>query len=153
MRHQLGFVVANAGIDQSNIERSGERVLLLPLDPDASAARLRDALNRRLGVEVGVLISDSFGRPWRMGVCGTCIGCAGIVPLLDERGRLDRFGRPMQVTQIAVADEIAAAATLVTGEADEGRPIVHVSGLESKFFAAAGPATRLLRPLEEDLFQ
>jgi coenzyme F420-0:L-glutamate ligase / coenzyme F420-1:gamma-L-glutamate ligase len=153
VRHRLGFVVANAGIDRSNIERSGERVLLLPLDPDASATRLRDALSRRLGAQVGILVSDSFSRPWRMGVCGTCIGCAGVGPLSDQRGRADRFGRPLQVTQVAVADEIVAAATLVAGEADEGRPIVHVSGLESQFFTAAGPATQLVRPLEEDLFQ
>jgi coenzyme F420-0:L-glutamate ligase/coenzyme F420-1:gamma-L-glutamate ligase len=152
VRHRLGFVVANAGVDQSNIEGAGSRVLLLPEDPDRSAGRLRDAIAARFGVRVGVLITDSFGRPWRMGVCGTCIGCAGLVPLADARGRPDRFGRPLRVTQIAVADAIAAAAALVMGEADEGRPITIVSGVAAEFLADEGPATNLLRPVEADLF-
>jgi len=100
-----------------------------------------EALAQRLGVRVGVLVTDSFGRPWRMGVCGTCIGCAGLVPLADMRGRPDRFGHPLRITQIAVADEIAAAATLAMGEADEGRPIVVVSGVAEEFFASDGPAS------------
>jgi coenzyme F420-0:L-glutamate ligase/coenzyme F420-1:gamma-L-glutamate ligase len=152
VRHRLGFVVANAGVDQSNIENAGSRVLLLPEDPDRSAARIRDALAATLGVRVGVLITDSFGRPWRMGVCGTCIGCAGLVPLADARGRLDRFGRPLRVTQIAVADAIAAAAALAMGEADEGRPIVVVSGVAQEFLADGGSATQLVRPAQADLF-
>jgi coenzyme F420-0:L-glutamate ligase/coenzyme F420-1:gamma-L-glutamate ligase len=152
VRHRLGFVVANAGVDQSNIEGAGTRVLLLPEDPDASAARLRDAIRARLGVRVGVLVTDSFGRPWRMGVCGTCIGCAGLVALADARGRLDRFGRPLRVTQIAVADAIAAAAALAMGEADEGRPIVVVSGLDPRYFAGDAHAAQLIRPPEADLF-
>jgi coenzyme F420-0:L-glutamate ligase / coenzyme F420-1:gamma-L-glutamate ligase len=152
VRHRLGFVVANAGVDQSNIDGAGKRVLLLPEDPDASAARLRDAIRARLGVRVGVLVTDSFGRPWRMGVCGTCIGCAGLVALADARGRLDRFGRPLRVTQIAVADAIAAAAALAMGEADEGRPIVVVSGVDPEFLGDGGPAAHLIRPAEADLF-
>lgn len=152
VRHRLGFVVANAGVDQSNIEGGGTRVLLLPEDPDASAARIRDLIAARLGVRVGVLVTDSFGRPWRMGVCGTCIGCAGLVPLADARGRLDRFSRPLRVTQIAVADAIAAAATLAMGEADEGRPIVIVSGVDPEYLQSSGPATQLVRPAEADLF-
>jgi coenzyme F420-0:L-glutamate ligase/coenzyme F420-1:gamma-L-glutamate ligase len=152
VRHRLGFVVANAGVDQSNIEDAGKRVLLLPEDPDASAASIRDAIAARLGVRVGVIVTDSFGRPWRMGVCGTCIGCAGLVPLADARGRLDRFGRPLRVTQIAVADAIAAAAALAMGEADEGRPIVIVSGVDPAYLGSSGPATQLVRPAEADLF-
>ena len=153
VRHRLGFIVANAGIDQSNIPGAKQRALLLPQDPDHSAAGIRDALTARLDVRVGVIISDSFGRPWRMGVCGTAIGCAGVNPLIDLRGKPDRFGRPLRVTQIALADEIAAAATLVSGEADEGRPIVVVSGVPAEYFSGAGPATRLLRPATQDLFQ
>jgi len=152
VRHRLGFVVANAGVDQSNIEGAGSRVLLLPEDPDGSATRMRDAIAARLGVHVGVLITDSFGRPWRMGVCGTCIGCAGVVPLADARGRLDRFGRPLRVTQIAVADAIAAAAALAMGEADEGRPIVIVSGVAPELLGSGARASQLIRPAEADLF-
>ena len=152
VRHRLGFVVANAGVDQSNIESAGSRVLLLPENPDRSAADIRDAIAARLGVRVGVLITDSFGRAWRLGVCGTCIGCAGLVPLVDARGRPDRFGRPLRVTQIAAADAIAAAAALAMGEADEGRPIVVVSGIAPEFLAEGAPATHLVRPIEADLF-
>ena len=152
VRHHLGFVVANAGVDQSNIENAAERVLLLPEDPDRSAASIRDAIAANLGVRVGVVITDSFGRPWRLGVCGTCIGCAGLTPLVDMRGRPDRVGRPLRVTQIAVADAIAAAAALVMGEADEGRPIVVVSGIAAEFVGEDGPAIRLIRPPEADLF-
>lgn len=153
VRHRLGFVVANAGVDQSNIEGAGSRVLLLPEDPDASAARLRGAIARRLGVRVGVIVTDSFGRAWRLGVTGTCIGCAGLVALADARGRPDRFGRPLQVTQIAVADQLAAAATLVMGEADEGRPIVLISGVPPAYLVEEAPAARLVRPIETDLFR
>jgi len=152
VRHQLGFIVANAGVDQSNIENAASRVLLLPENPDRSAAGMRDAIAAKLGVRVGVVITDSFGRPWRLGVCGTCIGCAGLVPLVDMRGRPDRVGRPLRVTQIAVADAIAAAAALVMGEADEGRPIVVVSGIAAEFVGDDGPAMRLIRPPEADLF-
>lgn len=152
VRHRLGFVVANAGVDQSNIADAGRRVLLLPEDPDRSAAQLREAIASRLGVRVGVLITDSFGRAWRMGVRGTCIGCAGLVALADARGRLDRNGRPLRVTQIAVADAIAAAAALAMGEADEGRPIVIVSGVAPEYLGEGTPAAQLIRPAEADLF-
>ena len=152
VRHRLGFVVANAGVDQSNIEGAAGRVLLLPEDPDRSATRIRDAIEVRLGVRVGVLITDSFGRAWRLGVCGVCIGCAGLIPLVDARGRLDRFGRPLRVTQIAVADAIAAAAAFAMGEADEGRPIVVVSGVAPELLAEGASATQLIRPAEADLF-
>ena len=152
VRHRLGFVVANAGIDQSNIPNAAQRVLLLPQDPDASAAAIRDALAQHLGIRVGVIISDSFGRPWRLGVCGTAIGCVGLNPLIDLRGKPDRFGRALRVTQVAVADEIAATATLVMGEADEGRPVVLLSGVAAEYFSEDGSATQLLRPAEQDLF-
>lgn len=153
VRHRLGFIVANAGIDQSNIPDAETRALLLPEDPDASAAVIRETLAQRFGTRIGVIISDSFGRPWRMGVCGTAIGCAGINPLVDLRGKPDRFGRALRVTQVAVADELAAAATLVMGEADEGRPIVLVSGVPQQYFSGAGSAAQLQRPPAQDLFQ
>lgn len=153
VRHRLGFVVANAAIDQSNIAGDGSHALLLPENPDASAAQLRQDIVDRFGVNVAVLISDSFGRPWRLGVCGVCIGCAGMQPLLDQRGKHDRFGRELQITQIAAADEIAAAATLVMGEADEGQPIVIVSGVPALYFSADNPASALVRQLDEDLFK
>jgi coenzyme F420-0:L-glutamate ligase/coenzyme F420-1:gamma-L-glutamate ligase len=153
VRHRLGFVVANAGVDQSNVEGESHRVLLLPEDPDATARQLRDAIAARFSVDVGVIITDSFGRPWRMGVCGTCIGCAGLRSIVDLRGRPDRFGRPLRVTQVAVADQIAAAVTLVMGEADEGRPIAVVSGLGAEFFAGESDARALVRPIETDLFR
>jgi coenzyme F420-0:L-glutamate ligase/coenzyme F420-1:gamma-L-glutamate ligase len=152
VRHRLGFVVANAAIDQSNISDAEERALLLPLDPDASAELLRRSLHEQLGVNVAVLVSDSFGRPWRLGVCGTCIGCAGLRPLIDMRGKHDRFGRTLKVTQIAAADEIVAGATLVMGEADEGRPVVVVSGVPDSYFLEPAPARTLIRPGEQDLF-
>jgi coenzyme F420-0:L-glutamate ligase/coenzyme F420-1:gamma-L-glutamate ligase len=152
VRHRLGFVVANAGVDQSNIERGGDCVLLLPEYPDRSAAQLRDAIAARLGVRIGVIVTDSFGRAWRLGVCGTCIGCAGVLPLADVRGRPDRFGRPLRVTQIAVADQLAAAAALVMGEADEGRPIVVISGVPGEFVSGGAPAADLIRPAGLDLF-
>jgi coenzyme F420-0:L-glutamate ligase/coenzyme F420-1:gamma-L-glutamate ligase len=153
VRHRLGFVVANAGIDQSNIEDGDRRALLLPEDPDQSASRIREDIARRLGVNVAVVITDSFGRAWRLGVTGTCIGCAGLVSLLDARGRPDRFGRPLRITQVAVADQVASAATLVMGEAAEGWPVVIVSGLTPGYFAHHGSAVSLLRSVGDDLFQ
>ena len=153
VRHKLGFVVANAAIDQSNIPGGGERALLLPEHPDQSAASIRTAIQKRLGVNVGVLISDSFGRPWRIGVSGVGIGCAGLRAVIDERGRKDRFGRELQVTQIAVADQLAAAAVMAMGEADEGRPMVVVQGLPARYFEDDIPASALVRSTSEDLFR
>lgn len=152
VRHRLGFVLANAGVDQSNIEGGEGRVLLLPEDPDASAAGIRAAVKERLGVNIAVLINDSFGRPWRLGVCGAGIGCAGVNALVDQRGRMDRAGRSLRVTQVAVADELSAAASLVMGQADEGRPIVLVRGLTNSMLGDT-PATALVRALDEDLFR
>jgi len=153
VRHRLGFVVANAGIDQSNVPDGESHALLLPLDPDASAQGLRDQLQQRLGVNLAVLINDSFGRAWREGVVGTCIGSAGLHALIDRRGRLDRHGRVLKVTQIAAADELAAAASLLMGQADEGVPAIWIKGLDARLFEQRGRARDLVRSAEKDLFR
>jgi len=152
--HRLGFVMANAGVDQSNVEhgQGGEQVLLLPRDPDASCAELKARLEDRFGVRLGVIINDSFGRAWRNGVVGVALGAAGLPALLDMIGEPDLFGRPLKVTQIALADEIAAAASLVMGEAAEARPAVLVRGLAWGERPAL-PAQALIRPKELDLFR
>jgi coenzyme F420-0:L-glutamate ligase/coenzyme F420-1:gamma-L-glutamate ligase len=145
-RHRLGHVMANSGIDRSNIGPGGEdRALLLPLDPDASAERLHEAFG------CAVVISDSFGRPWRYGVTGVAIGASGLPSLVDRRGELDRDGRRLEVTQIGLADMIATAAALVTGEGAEGVPAVLIRG--ATWPAGSSPSAVLVRALEEDLFQ
>jgi coenzyme F420-0:L-glutamate ligase / coenzyme F420-1:gamma-L-glutamate ligase len=149
--HKLGFIMANAGIDQSNVPNAEDAVLLLPEDPDASARRLRDALRDTTGVAIGVLIIDSFGRAWRHGVTGTAIGVAGMPALIDMRGNKDREGRVLKVTQVAAADELAAAASLVMGQADEGTPAVLVRGFP--YPLRDGAVKELLRPEAEDLFR
>lgn len=152
-RHRLGMVMANAGIDQSNLGPGGEdRILLLPLDPDASAEAIRDTVYRHTGKSVAVVISDSFGRPWRNGVVNVAIGAAGLASIVDERGKADRNGRILGVTQIALADAIASAAGLIMGEAAEGIPAAIVRGIELHA-ADASPAKALLRPAAEDLFR
>ena len=152
--HRLGFVMANAGVDRSNIGAAGEgeRVLLLPRDPDASAAALRARLMEEFGVELAVIVSDSFGRPWRVGTVGVAIGAAGLPTVVDLRGKPDLFGRPLEVTVIGYADEIAAAASLLMGQADEARPVVLVRGLP-KTQAPTLPAAAIVRPAAEDLFR
>jgi len=150
VRHRLGFGLANAGIDASNVDRSNH-VLLLPVDPDASATRIRDELRARTGIEVGVLIIDSLGRPWRLGTVGTAIGVSGMPGLLDLRGRPDLNGRPLESTEIGLADELAAAASLVMGQAAEGTPIVLARGVP--YARREGSARELLRPQNMDLFQ
>jgi coenzyme F420-0:L-glutamate ligase / coenzyme F420-1:gamma-L-glutamate ligase len=150
VRHRLGFVMANAGIDRSNVPGT-DRVLLLPRDPEASAQTLRARLTDLLGVQLGVVICDSFGRPWRKGVTNVALGSAGLPALIDRRGELDRNGRPLEVTEIAFADLIASAAGLVMGEASEGVPAALLRGLT--WVAAEKPAASLLRPLAEDLFR
>jgi coenzyme F420-0:L-glutamate ligase / coenzyme F420-1:gamma-L-glutamate ligase len=151
-RHRLGHVMANSGIDASNIGAdNGGSVLLLPQDPDASAAQIVDAIYRRTGIRPAVIISDSFGRPWRMGTVNIAIGISGMPAIFDQRGQADRDGRVMQVTQIAVADAVAGAAGLAMGEGAEGIPVVIVRGL-----VLTGPAqtsAAALRPVHEDLFQ
>ena len=151
--HRLGFVMANAGIDRSNVDApsGSERVLLLPENPDAACIALKTQLDAAFGVEVGVVINDSFGRPWRNGVVGVALGAAGIPALQDMVGKPDLHGRPMQVTEIAVADQIAAAASLVMGEADEGIPVVHIRGLS--LAPPHSPAAALVRPKAEDMFR
>ena len=153
--HRLGYVMANAGIDHSNVapdDGSGkERVLLLPLDPDASAATLRRELTERCGRRVAVIISDSFGRPFRRGTVGIALGAAGLPAIIDWRGHPDLFGRRLEVTETGFADEIAAAASLVQGQADEATPIVLVRGL--RWSAPEAPGAALVRPPEHDLFR
>ncbi|MGH8702419.1 MAG: coenzyme F420-0:L-glutamate ligase [Burkholderiales bacterium] len=153
VEHRLGFVMANAGVDQSNIPHPerGERVLLLPRDPDASCAALKARIDECFGVDVGVVINDSFGRPWRNGVVGVALGAAGIPSLLNLIGAPDLFGRAMRVTEVAVADEIAAAASLLMGQTDGGLPLVHVRGLA--WDVPACNAAALLRQKEHDLFR
>ncbi len=154
VEHRLGFVCANAGIDRSNVPpqaEPGQWVLLLPVDPDASAARLRAALEAASGARLGVLIIDSHGRAWRLGTVGMTIGLSGLPALVDLRGRADRHGYVLRVTQVAVADELAAAASLMMGQAAEGTPIVHVRGFP--YPLAEGRLADLLRPRERDLFR
>ncbi len=151
VRHRLGFVSANAGIDQSNVDGSDEAVLLLPVDPDASAAHLRDTIQRETGAHVGIVISDSHGRPFRLGNVGTAIGVAGIPALLDLRGTQDMFGRVLKISITGYADMVASAAALLTGEGAEGLPVVHVRGLE--YPPIYGKAADMNRPPEMDLYR
>jgi coenzyme F420-0:L-glutamate ligase/coenzyme F420-1:gamma-L-glutamate ligase len=152
-RHRTGHVLANAGIDASNVgDGEDPSVLLWPQDPDASARRLRTALTAATGVRLAVIISDSLGRAWRMGTMGSAIGSAGLKPLRDRRGEHDLFGRELQATVIGVADEIAAAASLVMGEAAEGTPVAIVRGAVYDPDEEAGIGD-ILRPLDKDLFR
>ena len=153
VQHRLGFVMANAGVDQSNVAPADgvHRALLLPRDPDASAEALRARLAQHFGVAIGVIISDSFGRAWRRGTCGIAIGSAGLPSLIDLRGNLDLFGRTLEVSIVGFADEIAAAASLLQGQAAEAQPVVLVRGLD--WSAPNAPALELVRPAEEDLFR
>lgn len=151
VRHRCGHVMANAGIDHSNVDSTaGERVLLLPHDADASAARLAEQLSSHYGCRLAVVISDSFGRPWRNGVVNVALGAAGLPALIDRRGEQDMYGRTLEVTQVAFADAVSAAAGLAMGEGAEGTPVVLVQGLAWQ--APACPVARLIRPLAEDLF-
>jgi coenzyme F420-0:L-glutamate ligase / coenzyme F420-1:gamma-L-glutamate ligase len=153
VEHRLGFIMANGGVDQSNVgEADGTaRALLLPENPDASAAALRERLRALTGVAVAVIINDSFGRAWRVGTVGVAIGAAGVPALLDLRGQPDLFGRPLETSVIGFADEIAAAASLLMGQAGEARPVVLARGLD--WSAPASPATSIVRPAHEDLFR
>ena len=153
VEHRLGFVAANAAIDHSNVGAEGgdDHVLLLPRDPDASCRRLRAALADRFGVRLGVIINDSVGRAWRLGTVGLAIGVAGPEPLVDLRGRRDLDGRELVVSETAFADEVAAAASIVMGQADEATPVVVAGGLDWRESEAGADA--LLRPHDEDLFR
>jgi coenzyme F420-0:L-glutamate ligase / coenzyme F420-1:gamma-L-glutamate ligase len=152
-RHRLGFTSANAGIDRSNVAQveGDETVLLLPEDPDKSAAAIRQALQAAFDVLVGVVITDSHGRPFRLGTVGVAIGVAGIPALWDRRGELDLYGYRLQHTEVGVADEIAAAAGLLMGQGAEGLPVVLLRGL--RFAAPPGRATDLVRPKLMDLYR
>jgi coenzyme F420-0:L-glutamate ligase / coenzyme F420-1:gamma-L-glutamate ligase len=151
--HRNGWVMANAGIDHSNVALADgvDRVLLLPVDPDASAEALRQRLIDTTGKRIAIIISDSFGRPFRRGTVGIALGAAGLPAVIDWRGHPDLFGRKLEVTETGFADEIAAAASLVQGQADEGTPIVLVRGLT--WSAPNAPAAALVRPAEHDLFR
>lgn len=152
--HKLGFVMANAGVDQSNVDQAGGEpgtVLLLPEDPDASAATLKGAIDAEWGVAVGVVISDSFGRPWRKGVTGVALGAAGVPSLRNLIGQPDMFGRALRVSEHAAADDIASAAALLMGQGNEGLPVVHIRGLS--YDAPDLPASALMRPKDQDVFR
>lgn len=151
--HRLGYVLANAGIDRSNVgpNEGGEHVLLLPLEPDESCKRIREGIRQSDGVDVAIVMNDSLGRAWRNGTTGVALGAAGLPALMDLRGQDDLFGRPLEATQIGLADEIASAASLLQGQADEGTPFVVVRGLI--FAEVSLNAGTLIRNIEEDLFR
>ncbi|MCA9910720.1 MAG: coenzyme F420-0:L-glutamate ligase [Anaerolineae bacterium] len=150
VRHRLGFVSANAGIDQSNVAGDDETVLLLPSAPDASAAALRERLSTLTGAHVGIVISDSHGRAWRVGNLGVAIGVSGLPAVRDLRGQSDLFGRTLQISIQGYADMIASAAGLLSGEANEGLPVVLVRGLTAQ---GDGQATDINRAIEFDLYR
>lgn len=155
VEHKLGFVCANAGIDHSNVAGEGsgneEYVLLLPEDPDRSAKNLRDQIKQKTGIKVGVMIIDSHGRAWRNGTVGVCIGLSGIPAMIDERGWTDLFGYTLKITVVGVADELAAAASLMMGQASEGTPAAHVRGFP--YPLSEGTLKELLRPKQQDMFR
>ena len=145
-----GFVCANAGVDLSNVVEG--TAALLPVAPDRSARRIRDALRHQIGVEVAVVVSDTFGRPWRRGVTDVAIGCSGLRPVIDLRGTTDALGRELQVTEVAIVDELAGAAELVMGKA-EGVPVAVVRGVDPSWFGEGGVVDDVVRDPSEDLFR
>lgn len=152
--HKKGFICANAGIDRSNVEEAkgdDEWILLLPEDSDKSASEIRANLEKVTGKKLAVLIIDSHGRPWRLGTVGMTIGVSGMPALVDLRGKPDLFGRELKITQVAAADELAAAASLMMGQADEAYPVVHVRGFP--YALREGCLDELIRPEEQDLFR
>jgi coenzyme F420-0:L-glutamate ligase/coenzyme F420-1:gamma-L-glutamate ligase len=153
VEHRLGYVMANAGVDHSNVgpPDGRERVLLLPRDPDGSAHALRVRLSALFGCDIAVVVNDSFGRAWRRGTVGVALGAAGLPGCVDLRGRPDLFGQILQTSMVGYADEVAAAASLVMGQAAEATPVVLVRGLASR--EAPGSGQSLIRPAEEDLFR
>jgi coenzyme F420-0:L-glutamate ligase / coenzyme F420-1:gamma-L-glutamate ligase len=155
VEHHLGFVCANAGIDHSNVAGIGDEkeewVLLLPENPDESADKIRKGLEAASRVRLGVMIIDSHGRAWREGTVGTTIGLSGLPGLVDLRGRMDLFDYTLRITQVGVADELAAAASLMMGQADEGIPVIHVRGFP--YPLRNGSLVELIRPKELDLFR
>ncbi len=156
VENRQGVVLANAGIDHSNVEKDGgeEQVLLLPLDPDASAANIRKQLQRKTNRNLAVIINDSLGRAWRNGTTGTALGVSGLPALLDLRGRPDLFGEPLQTSEEAIADELSAAASLLQGQAGEGRPVILIRGYDFSGIPPQNTGTfGLIRPKEKDLFR
>ncbi len=155
VEHKLGFVCANAGIDHSNVMGGGnekeEFVLLLPENPDQSARKIREQIKQKTGLNLGVMIIDSHGRAWRNGTVGICIGLSGLPALIDERGWKDLFGYTLQITVVGVADELAAAASLMMGQAAEGIPAVHVRGFP--YPLGEGSLKELIRPKNQDMFR
>jgi coenzyme F420-0:L-glutamate ligase/coenzyme F420-1:gamma-L-glutamate ligase len=153
VEHRLGFIMANAGVDQSNVGPADgtQRALLLPENPDRSAEALRHGLGKLTGIDLAVVINDSFGRAWRQGTVGVAIGVAGLPGLIDLRGRPDLFGRTLEASIIGFADEIAAVASLVMGQADEATPVILIRGL--RWSAPHSTAASLIRPSNEDLFR
>jgi coenzyme F420-0:L-glutamate ligase / coenzyme F420-1:gamma-L-glutamate ligase len=155
VEHKLGFVCANAGIDHSNVAGVGnateEWVLLLPAEPERSAQAIRQEIETRTRKRIGILIIDSHGRAWRNGTVGIAIGIAGLPGLQDLRGEPDLFGFTLRITQVGVADELAAAASLVMGQASEGIPVVHVRGFPYPLREAS--LQELIRPKDQDLFR
>jgi coenzyme F420-0:L-glutamate ligase/coenzyme F420-1:gamma-L-glutamate ligase len=153
VEHRLGYVMANAGVDRSNVSPTAgaEPVILLPRDPDATAESLRGSLAAHFGKRLAVIVNDSFGRAWRNGTVGVALGAAGLESLKDHRDRPDLYGRALRVSQSAVADELAAAASLLMGQADEGFPVILVSGLDHS--GVADTARSLLRDRAQDLFR
>lgn len=151
VEHRNGFVCANAGIDQSNIQGDEDQVLLLPEDPDRSAEQLRAALSEATGAEIGVIIADSHGRAWRLGTVGVAIGVAGVPALVDLRGKPDLYQRKLQITEVGLADELSSAASILMGQADEAQPVVHIRGLP--YPLRPSRLQELIRPEEEDLFR
>ncbi len=151
--HRLGYVLANAGIDSSNVapQNDGQRVLLLPLDPDGSCARLRAAMKERFGKNAAIVISDSVGRAWRVGTVGIALGAAGLESVLDLRGQSDLYGRPLAVSIVGLGDELAAAASILQGQGDEGLPVILIRGLDRS--TNQGNGSTLVRDEEEDLFR
>ncbi len=145
-----GFVCANAGVDLSNVAEG--TAALLPVAPDRSARRIRDALRHHVGVEVAVVVSDTFGRPWRRGVTDVAIGCSGLKPIIDLRGTSDALGRELQVTEVAIVDELAAAAELVMGKA-KNVPVAVVRGVDPSWFGEGGVVDDVVRDPSEDLFR
>lgn len=155
VEHRLGFICASAGIDHSNVQGARENpeewVLLLPENPDRSALEIRQKIEASTGTHIGVMIIDSHGRAWRIGVVGTCIGLSGLPALIDERGQQDLFGHKLKITIVAAADELAAAASLVMGEASEGTPVVHVRGFPYPLRESS--LQELIRPKDQDMFR
>ncbi len=155
VEHKLGFICANAGIDHSNVAGTGdaqeEWVLLLPENPDQSCALLRNQIESKTGKHIGIVIIDSHGRAWRNGTVGVAIGMSGVPGIVDKRGDKDLFGYTLRITVIGAADELAAAASLVMGQASEGRPVVHVRGFP--YPLQEGSLKELIRPKEQDMFR